>query len=326
MAHTTLRTRVVGCPNAPGTWSRTWAERSRTGRGGDRVRGQAGSAGKETRPPSESGRGRGEVSPQLPDSEPAGAGSGSACGRRRAPGPSTAGRGRLPPPAGPRRVLTCPPVAFTWVTAGAAPLVGRGRRAETRPAEPSPSFHLLVPGARQQQRPHSQPNSSLQEEGIPGLLHPKSSLSTSSRVRARPHSWLRPSERGRGGGCSYLLPPQARSPELAPRPLRFQRPQPSGVSGRRRVLRTSPAEVILGGESESLIPTQHGGGVWGGFPRQLRLRGCEEVALQHAESGSTMLLPTRGPCARQLGCLLRWSWDGRSHPLSLSPFPWSRSV
>ncbi|XP_043299955.1 uncharacterized protein LOC122425546 [Cervus canadensis] len=62
-------------------------------------RGRAGSAGKETRPPGRPGRGRGEVSPELPDSERRGR------ERRRlraraAPGLALRGRGRPPPPAG----------------------------------------------------------------------------------------------------------------------------------------------------------------------------------------------------------------------------------
>ena len=60
-------------------------------------RGRAGSAWKETRPPGRPGRGRGEVSPELPDSERRG----RERRRLRALGLALRGQGRPPPPAGP---------------------------------------------------------------------------------------------------------------------------------------------------------------------------------------------------------------------------------
>lgn len=79
---------------------------------------------------------------------------------------------------------------------------------------------------------------------------------------------------GEGGGCGYLRARPACSPELAPRPPGLERPPPSGA-GALRELRAVP----VGYWSESLIRTQHGGRVRGGFPRRRRLRGREEVAL-----------------------------------------------
>lgn len=120
-------------------------------------RGRAGSAGKETRPPGWPGRGRGEVSPELPDSErrgrerrrlraragagPSAAGPGSAASARGVPAGSL-------PALRPRAHES--PQQRGWVA-------GRGRRAETRPAAPAPVLHLLVPGAGRQRRRHSRP-------------------------------------------------------------------------------------------------------------------------------------------------------------------------
>lgn len=76
-----------------------------------------------------------------------------------------------------------------------------------------------------------------------------------------------------------------RSPELARRgapatPPSGLRTRPSWAVGR-------PPAVGVSGESELLLPTQHGGGVRGGFPRRRRLRGREEEALLHEERSTT---------------------------------------
>lgn len=228
-----------------------WGGTGKDWTGRRRGRGQAGSAGKETRPPGEPGRGRGEVSPQLPDSEPAGAGSAGAFPRGRAPGPSTArtgiGRLRLRGPAGYLPALQPRSHESPQPRLG---LARRGRRAEARPAGPSPSStsSSRAPGCSDDGT--AAPHSLLQEEGIPGLPHPSASLSTSTARGARPHSRLRPSSagagrgRGRGGGegggCGYLRARPACSPELAPRPPGLERPPPSGA-GALRELRAVPS-------------------------------------------------------------------------------------
>lgn len=89
---------------------------------------------------------------------------------------------------------------------------------------------------------------------------------------------------GAGEGYRRARPPAHRNSRRArpgSRDLAFRRRRaPPRVAGR------TPA-VPVGGEIESLIPTQHGGGVWGGFPRRRRLRGREEEALLHTESRPT---------------------------------------
>ncbi|XP_039700978.1 translation initiation factor IF-2-like [Pteropus medius] len=166
-----------------------------------------------------------------------------------------------------------------------------GRRGPQGPLPPS-TTSSRAPGAATTTQPAL--DSLLQGEGIPGRPHPSASLSTSPVRGARPRSWLRPST---GGGaaatCSRGRPAHRNrrrahtgcgAPALRP-------PAPSGAGARCPKLRASSAAVPLGGESESLIPTQHGGGVRGGFPRRRRLRGREEGAPLHAESRPTAPLP-----------------------------------
>lgn len=61
-----LKDAGAGCPNDPRTFSWTSAEPGRTGRGGDRVRGRAGSAGKTTHPPANRAGGWENFLPNFP--------------------------------------------------------------------------------------------------------------------------------------------------------------------------------------------------------------------------------------------------------------------
>ncbi|XP_060986897.1 sterile alpha motif domain-containing protein 1-like [Dama dama] len=120
-------------------------------------RGRAGSAGKETRPPGRPGRGRGEVSPELPDSERRGR------ERRRlraraAPGLALRGRGSAASARGdPAGSLPAPRPRSHESPQQRGRVAGRRQRAEIRPAAPAPVLHLLVPGAGRQRRRHSRP-------------------------------------------------------------------------------------------------------------------------------------------------------------------------
>lgn len=139
------------------------------------------------------------------------------------------------------------------------------------------------------------PDSLLQEEGI-SRAPPPLGLALHLPCARRPPSLQAPPLRpgaGAAATCARGRPahrnrrrayPGSRAPAL-------QRPPPSGAGARCPKLRASCAAVPLGGESESLIPAQHGGGVRGGFPRRRRLRGREEEALLHAESRPTAPLP-----------------------------------
>lgn len=101
----------------------------------------------------------------------------------------------------------------------------------------------------------------------------------------------------------------------------LQRPPPSGAGARCPKLRASSAAVPLGGESEPLIPTQHGGGVRGGFPRRRRLRGREEEALLHAESRPTAPLPALRTLRPQTGPPRQMELGSRILPPVLFTFP-----
>lgn len=232
-----------------------------------------------------------------------GTGSAGAFGRWRPPGPSAAraGVGRLRQ-RGPAGSL---PAVQPRSHESLLPRLGvarRGRRAEARPAGPSPSStsSSRAPGCSDDGT--AAPHSLLQEEGIPGLPHPSSSLSTSTQRSARPHPRLRPSSAGaepgvRAGVCGYLCARPACSPELAPRPPELERPPPSGAGARSAGCEPSLA-VPVGCWSESLLRTQHGGGVRGGFPWRRRLRGREEeVLLACGERTHSAPSPSADPSA-----------------------------
>ncbi|CAN0193811.1 unnamed protein product, partial [Rangifer tarandus platyrhynchus] len=120
-------------------------------------RGRAGSAGKETRPPGRPGRGRGEVSPELPDSERRGRERRRLRARAGA-GPSAAGPGSAASARGaPAGSLPALRPRSHESPQQRGRVAGRGQRAETRPAGPAPVLHLLVPGAGRQRRRHSRP-------------------------------------------------------------------------------------------------------------------------------------------------------------------------
>lgn len=96
----------------------------------------------------------GELSPQLPGSKTAGAGSGGAFGGGRAPGPSAAPPGSAAFAPGAPRSRYLP---SSRAHMGRCRCASGWRGTEARPAGPSPSFHLLVPGAQRQQRLYSRP-------------------------------------------------------------------------------------------------------------------------------------------------------------------------
>lgn len=186
--------------------------------------------------PTRSRRGRGAAAPP-------GAGG-------RAPGPTLPGRGRPPPPAGPRPVLTCPPVVLAWVAAPGAPRVGRRRRAEARPTGPSPSFHLLVPA----------PGGSDDSAVDPRLVTPGGGNSRApaprppapSPLRAPPAPLPAPPLGGGGAGAAATC---ARPPATGTRaaPPGLPRPRPSGADTEPGGPPTCPAAGLPGGESESRI-------------------------------------------------------------------------
>lgn len=159
----------------------------------------------------------------------------------------------------------------------------QARGARSRPPPPGPGRRAAATTAQ----PAS--GSPLEEEGIPGLPTPRPHAPPSPR--AGPALTPGPAPHAGPGGGGYL---RARSP--AHRNSRRARPGSSDPAFRRRRRRrrarpfggrVGPPAVAVCCETESLIPTQHGGGARGGFPRRLRLRGREEAAFLHAESRPT---------------------------------------
>lgn len=232
----------------------------------------------------------GELFPQLPDSEPAGAGSGGASRGGRAPGPSAAPPGSA---ASARGVPRGPYLPSSRAHMGRCCCGSGWWGAEARPSGPSPSFHRLVPGAPRQRRLYSRPLTRyFRRREFPGSPTPRPHSAPPHRFAPALTPGSAPPRGGGGGGCGYLRALPAGSPEPAPRPPGLESPQPSCAGARRPGLRTTPVAVPLGGKFEALIPTQHGGGVRGGFPRRRRLRGREEKARLHTESRPTAPLLT----------------------------------
>lgn len=211
-------------------------------------------------------------------------------GRRR--GLALPSRGRPPPPA--RRDPRGPYLLSSRAHMGRCCCDSGGRGgAEVRPTGPYPSFHLLVPGARRQRRQHTRPLTRyFRRREFPGSPTPRPHSAPPFRAAPALTPGSAPPLGGGGGSGGYLRARPAGSPEPVPRPPGLEGPSLSCAGARRRGLRAYPATVPLGGESESLIPTQHGGGVRGGFPRWRRLRGREEEALLPEVKLTTAALPT----------------------------------
>lgn len=258
--------------------------------------------------PTRSRRGRGAAAPS-------GAGG-------RAPGPTLPGRGRPPPPAGPRPVLTCPPVVLAWVAAPGAPGWGGGggrRRGPRGPLPPSTSWSRRPAAAT---TALSTPDLLLRKEGIPGL--PPLALPLHRRsARRPPRSWRRPS-----AGAGRGLQPPARGrprPELAPRPPGSRGPDlpapTRSPAGRRPV---PPRASRVASRSHGSRPNMAAGseadsrGGAGGVKGRLCARGQPVAPETEPGTQSPSPKPLSWPSPGCLRCGLRgfvWGGTGRAEGL-----------